>query len=72
MKIKLKKFKINSIRTKLIISLVGICVIPLIILGYGSYTQSKSILNEKLKVTSQQTLSEINDGIDNYFKGFRV
>jgi methyl-accepting chemotaxis protein len=39
-------------------------------MGYGSYAQSKSILNEKLKVTSQQTLSEVNDGIDNYFNGF--
>lgn len=70
MKTKSRKFKFNSIRTKLIISLVGICVIPLMILGYGSYAQSKSILNEKLKVTSQQTLLEVNDGIDNYFNGF--
>ncbi|MVX64287.1 HAMP domain-containing protein [Clostridium chromiireducens] len=70
MKTKSEKFKFNSIRTKLITSLVGICVIPLIILGFGSYIQSKSILNEKLKVTSQQTLSEVNDGIDNYFNGF--
>lgn len=70
MKTKSEKFKINSIRTKLIISLVGICVIPLIILGFGTYTQSRSILNEKLKVTSQQTLLEVNDGIDNYFNGF--
>jgi len=70
MKVQWKKFKFNSIRTKLITSLVGICVIPLIILGVGSYAQSKSILNEKLKVTSQQTLSEANDGIDNYFNGF--
>ncbi len=70
MKVQWKKFKFNSIRTKLILSLVSMCVIPLIIVGYGSYTQSKSILNEKLKVTSQQTLSEVNDGIDNYFNGF--
>lgn len=67
---RLKTFKFNSIRNKLIISLIGICLIPLIIVGYGSYTQSKSILNEKLKVTSQQTLSEVNGGIDNYFNGF--
>ncbi|AWK50557.1 chemotaxis protein [Clostridium beijerinckii] len=70
MKVQWEKFKFNSIRTKLIASLVGICVIPLIILGFGSYTQSKSTLNEKLKVTSQQTLLEVNDGIDNYFNGF--
>lgn len=67
---KKKKFKLNSIRSKLIISLVGICIIPLLILGYGANMQAKSILNEKLKVTSQQTLLEVNDGINNYFNGF--
>jgi len=67
---KLHRFKLNSIRTKLIISLLGICVIPLIILGYGANKQAKVILNEKLKTTSQQTLLEVNDGVDNYFNGF--
>jgi methyl-accepting chemotaxis protein len=61
------RFKLNSIRTKLVISLVAICVIPLIIIGYSSYSKSKSILNEKLKVTSEQTLSEVNSGISDYF-----
>ena len=65
-----KNFKLNSIRTKLIISLVAICVIPLIIVGFVSYTQSKSILSEKLAVTSTQTLSEINSGLSEYFNGF--
>nr|WP_207715070.1 methyl-accepting chemotaxis protein [Clostridium estertheticum] len=69
-KIKSKKLKLNSIRTKLIISLVSICIIPLIILGIGSYRQSKSILNNKLTVTSTQTLTEINNGLSNYLNGF--
>ncbi|GEA31129.1 methyl-accepting chemotaxis protein [Clostridium diolis] len=67
---KLHKLKLNSIRTKLVISLFGICIIPLIILGYGSNKQAKLILTEKLKTTSQQTLLEMNDGINNYFNGF--
>ncbi|MBW9157051.1 methyl-accepting chemotaxis protein [Clostridium tagluense] len=67
---KFKSFKMNSIRTKLIISLVGICVIPLIITGFGSYNQSKSILSKKLTVTSSQTLTEINNGLVDYFNGF--
>ncbi|MBU3127102.1 methyl-accepting chemotaxis protein [Clostridium tagluense] len=67
---KFKGFKMNSIRTKLIISLVGICVIPLIITGFGSYNQSKSILSKKLTVTSSQTLTEINNGLVDYFNGF--
>ncbi len=65
-----KNFKLNSIRTKLIISLISICVIPLIIVGFFSYTQSKSILSKKLTLTSTQTLTEINDGLINYFNGF--
>ena len=67
---KFKNIKLNSIRTKLVLSLVAICVIPLIITGIGSYNQSKSILSNKLTVTSTQTLSEINNGLLDYFHGF--
>ncbi|WP_291635008.1 methyl-accepting chemotaxis protein [Clostridium sp.] len=67
---KFKNLKFNSIRTKLIISLVSICVIPLIIAGFGSYSQSKSILSKKLTLTSTQTLTEINSGLLDYFHGF--
>ncbi|NRT59844.1 methyl-accepting chemotaxis protein [Clostridium saccharoperbutylacetonicum] len=66
----LKKLDFNSIRTKLIISLISICIIPLIILGFFSYNQSKSILNSKLVTTSTQTLSEVNSGLNDYFTGF--
>lgn len=67
---KLKEIKLNSIRTKLIISLVSICLIPLIILGVLSYRQSKTILSDKLTVTSTQTLNEINNGLMDYLHGF--
>ncbi|AQS08259.1 methyl-accepting chemotaxis protein McpC [Clostridium saccharobutylicum] len=67
---KLAKLKFNTIRSKLIISLVAICIIPLIIAGFISYNQSKSILNNKLTLTSTQTLSEINYGLLDYFHGF--
>nr|WP_261826705.1 methyl-accepting chemotaxis protein [Clostridium sp. TW13] len=62
----------NNIRTKLIMSLVAICIIPLMILGVGSYFQSKSILNNKLNVTSTQTLSEVNEGLNDYFEKFLI
>ena len=67
---KFKKVKLNTIRGKLVISLVTICVIPLIISGFASYNQSKTILNEKLTLTSTQTLTEINSGLMDYFRGF--
>ena len=67
---KIRKIKFNNIRTKLIISLISIYVIPLIIAGYGSYSESRLILSKKLTVTSIQTLSEINDVLSDYINGF--
>lgn len=60
----------NSIRSKLIVSLVSICVIPLILAGVISYNQSKEILNKKLILTSTQTLKEVNSGLSDYFRSF--
>lgn len=57
-------FKFKSIRTKLFVSLLGICIIPLIILGAVSYFNSKSIIAEKLESSSSQLLKEANRGID--------
>ncbi|URZ07460.1 methyl-accepting chemotaxis protein [Clostridium felsineum] len=67
---KFKKFDLNSIRSKLIASLILICVIPLIVEGAFSYNQSKSILNNKLNLTSTQMLNEVNSGLVDYFHGF--
>ncbi|WML35543.1 methyl-accepting chemotaxis protein [Clostridium sp. OS1-26] len=60
-------FNFKSIRTKLIINLISICLVPLLILGIATYFQSKSILSKKLEVTSKQTLTEIDNGLNNYF-----
>ncbi|AKN29705.1 chemotaxis protein [Clostridium carboxidivorans P7] len=65
-----KNFKLNSIRTKLVISLISICLIPLIISGAVSYVESKSILNKKLSLTSSQSILQIENGLTNYFNGF--
>ena len=67
---RIKKIKLNSIRAKLIMSLVAICIIPLIISGFLSYSKSKTILNDNLNLTSRQTLSEVNNGLNDYFRGF--
>jgi methyl-accepting chemotaxis protein len=64
------RLKINTIRIKLVTSLVAICVIPLIITGVASYNRSKTILNDKLTLTSTQTLAEVNTGLKDYFRGF--
>ncbi len=66
---KLKKFKLQSIRVKLIVILLLICLVPVAGMGITIYSQSKSILRDKLETTSRQTILEVNRGIDNYFIG---
>lgn len=61
--------RLNTIRIKLVVSLVSICVVPLIITGITSYNKSKNILNDKLTLTSTQTLAEMNTGLMDYFDG---
>ncbi|MDD3225639.1 MAG: methyl-accepting chemotaxis protein [Clostridium sp.] len=60
------KHKFISIRYKLSAIMILICMIPIILLGTVSYYKSYDILNEKLHTTTQQTLHEVNTGIDNY------
>lgn len=66
----LKKVNLRSIRSKLIISLIAICVLPLYMLGTVAYFQAKAIMTKKFEVTSKQTLEEVNRGLDNYFNTF--
>jgi methyl-accepting chemotaxis protein len=65
----ISKFKFNSIRVKLIASLVTICMIPLVIVGITTYSKSKGILHDNLITTSNQTLEEIDSGLTDYLKG---
>jgi methyl-accepting chemotaxis protein len=56
--------KFKGIGSKLFISLISICVVPMVGLGVTSYMQSKSMLENNLKSTSSQMLKEVNRGID--------
>lgn len=63
-------FKIINFRGlhfRLSASLMSICLVPLVILGVVNYTQAKDTISEKFKVTSGQTITEINKMIDYYF-----
>ncbi|WP_346940564.1 methyl-accepting chemotaxis protein [uncultured Clostridium sp.] len=66
---KFKKFKLQSIRVKLIVILLLICLVPVAGMGITIYSESKSVLRDKLETTSKQTILEVNRGIDNYFIG---
>lgn len=68
----MKKFKrkiinLRGIRNKLIIVMVLICILPLALVGTISYQASYNILKNNFNTDSQQTLDEINRGMDNYF-----
>jgi len=62
-----KRTKINNIKVKLLSGMIILSVLPLLILGIGSYNQSKEKLEDKLKLTSMQTLNEINVSLNEYF-----
>ena len=67
--LKLKKIQIKSIRTKLISSLMGVCLVPLVAMGVVNYVESKSILTTKLEKTSAQNLEGVDSSLYGYFLG---
>lgn len=60
-----KTFK--SIRIKLLVIMLLLCILPVIFLGYISYIKSYNILSKRLDTSTNQTLKEIDTGINNYF-----
>lgn len=69
-KLKLQnKLKLQSIKVKLVVVLLLICLVPVNIMGVTIYFKSRSVLKNKLETTSKQTILEVNRGLDSYFKG---
>ncbi|WP_315115219.1 methyl-accepting chemotaxis protein [uncultured Clostridium sp.] len=66
------KFNLNNIGFKLTSIIIILCIVPLYISGFLSYKKSYSVLEDNFKITSQQTLSEVNRGLDNYFDKFET
>lgn len=62
----------RSIKTRLLIVLMLICVIPVLVLGFISYKESYNILSKNLQVTSEENLSLVNKSINNYFRGVEI
>jgi methyl-accepting chemotaxis protein len=59
----------RSIRTRILSIMLLICIIPLLALGLISYKKAYNTLSKNLQISTQQNLSQVNKGIDNYFKG---
>ncbi len=55
--------------TQIMFMLILFCCVPLIIVGINSYQIARSVLYNKLEVTSSQTNTEISRGISYYFTG---
>lgn len=58
----------RSIKSRILVNMLLICIIPLLALGFISYKKSYDTLSKNLQITTQQTLLEVNRGIDHYFK----
>ncbi|WP_286904066.1 methyl-accepting chemotaxis protein [Clostridium sp. UBA1652] len=67
-----RKMNIKGIRTKLMVSLISICLIPLIILGLSNYRQAKNTLSKNFELTSKQTVHEINTSLNYYFDAMSI
>ncbi|ERI94766.1 methyl-accepting chemotaxis protein signaling domain protein [Clostridiales bacterium oral taxon 876 str. F0540] len=66
------KLKLKSrIGFKLIVILILLTIIPITSLGIVSYISSKKVIMDRFKVSTEQTLSEVNRGIDNYFDSLK-
>jgi methyl-accepting chemotaxis protein len=60
-----------TIGMKLILILIILTVTPITLLGLISYQKSQDVMLKKFQVTTEQTISEVNRGIDNYFDKFK-
>lgn len=67
-----RKMNIKGIRTKLMVSLISICLIPLVILGLSNYRQAKNTLSKNFELTSKQTVGEINTSLNYYFDAMSI
>ncbi|WP_034869640.1 methyl-accepting chemotaxis protein [Clostridium lundense] len=61
------KNKFFSIKLKLTLVLVSLCLACIAIMSIISYNQANKILSNNLRVSTEQNLTEINRGISNYF-----
>lgn len=59
----------NSLMTQLMTAVLVMVTVPLIIAGTLTTKNSSKLLLENLKISSSQTLSEVNNGLTNYLDG---
>ena len=62
-------FNFRGIKVKLVAIMLLLCLIPMLIFGAITYKKTNSILVKNFSEATQQTVREVNRGIDNYFRG---
>ncbi|MCM8711211.1 methyl-accepting chemotaxis protein [Clostridium sp. SYSU_GA19001] len=67
-----KRFKIRSIKLKLIIILLLLCIVPLVLSGFYTYKKTSDLLTQEFEASTKATLQEVNRGLDNYFAGYEA
>lgn len=60
----------KSIKVKLILILLLLCIVPLVITGAYTYKKSSDLLAQEFEASTAATLQEVNRGLDNYFTGY--
>lgn len=65
-----KIFNFKSIKVKLILILLSLCIVPLVLSGAYTYKKSSDLLAKDFELSTTATLQEVNRGLDNYFAGY--
>jgi len=66
---KIVRFRMNSVKTKLIVGMAAFALIPTITLGVISNLYAKYVVTEEINRSSLQLAKEVNHGIDYYLSG---
>ena len=64
-----KKLLKSKVRMKLFVILLVVVSLPIILLGFFSYEKSYDIVQNKLELTAEQNIVEVNHGINEFFNG---
>jgi methyl-accepting chemotaxis protein len=67
-----KRFQLKTVRSKLIVGMLAISIVPTAILGGVSTYQAHTILEKNMASDSIQVTKEINTGINNYLLGLKA
>lgn len=67
-----KFFQFKSVKTRLMVAMISVSLIPTATLGGVSYFQTHDILEKNVASNSLQITKEINKGIDNYLFGLKT